>query len=376
MLNATIDKVTSLSPIETKWRNLERQCDPTFFISWTWIGPWAKLVANETDLYLFTLEENKNPVAMCFFTICESKRLKGIVSSKQIQINEYLANGCNMVIQYNSVLAHQNDLQIAWKYLFDTLNQWNKTWDEIEISSLKKHDLEVVKKINSQFRFKIDKEHSIWIVPLDSECENIDILLSRLKAKSRRQLRQSIKAFENEYGEISYVIAQNLDQAILFFEKMEALHKIRWEQAGKPGSYANEKWVNFHKNVIKEGFPGGEILLIEIRAGNTVIGYLYGHPHKGTAYMQQTGFATMQENRLKPGYVSHFYTMLCNARNNIISYDFLPDDIHSYKKFFTNASGNVSWIRFQRPRIKFYIEDVIRYLSSRLNSILYKQGHD
>ena len=366
---ATILNITDIDQIEPIWRSFEEICQPSFFLTWTWIGPWARLVSQHTDVYLFSLTRNKTQVALCFFTVSNVKRLKGVITSRQVQINEYLENDCNMVTQYNSLLAVKSDLGTAWQYLFDSLKSWSKSWDEIAISSLSEDEVTVIRGIDSFFTQRIDKIHPTWKVPLDDHYKNEDALLGNFKSKSRRQLRQSLKAYRKEVGDVSLKAAKNIEQALEYFEKMESLHTARWVEAGKKGSFANHNWVKFHKEVISVGFPRGEALLAEISCGNLILGYLYGHPYNGTAYMQQTGFIAAQENRFRPGYVSHLMVMLYSADNRLNSYDFLPDDKNSYKKFFTTASEPVYWVRLQRPRIKFYIENFIRYVSNWFRSV-------
>ena len=93
----TILNITDIDQVESMWRSFEELCQPSFFLTWTWIGPWARLVSQHTDLYLFSLTKNKTQVALCFFTISNVNRLKERVTSRQVQINEYLENSCNMV---------------------------------------------------------------------------------------------------------------------------------------------------------------------------------------------------------------------------------------------------------------------------------------
>lgn len=376
MLSTSLIKVTDISQLETKWRSLELHCTPSFFLTWTWIGPWAKMVSKNTELYFFCLNEDGTPIAMCFITLCQVKRLKGLITARQIQLNEHLDNGCNMVIQYNGLLAESGNLNKAWKHLLDALLDWNKNWDEIAISSLTAQDVSLLTAAATRFHIKIDKAHPRWIVPLDAKCASEDNMLSRFKGKSRRQLKQSLNAYTKDFGEITLIAAEDLTQALEFFKRMESLHTSRWVQAGKAGSFANPKWVEFHKDVITEGFSRGEIQIVEIHAGETILGYIYGHPYMGTAYMQQTGFTTTQDNRLRPGYVSHLHTMLYNAEKGIQIYDFLPDEPDSYKKFFTSASEPVSWLRLQIPSIKFYAEDFIRYAASRINSLSIRRSNN
>ena len=364
-IDVTISKVTALEPIESIWRPLEERCQPSFFLSWTWIGPWARNIVKQTDLYLYHTKKRDKTVALCFFTVCEVRRLNGLLSSKQVQINEYLSNKNNMVIQYNGLLAEENNQAFAWDSLVEGLLKSNIRWDELAVSSVKYKTMCHAKKAANKLTHKVDKEHFTWRVELSHECGNVESLLTKFKNKSRQQLRQSIKAFKAEYGDISFHVATSVDEALDYFKKMEAFHTSRWNEVGKSGSFANEKWVSFHRGIITTGFPRDQVLLMEVRSGDLVLGYLYGHLYNDTAYMQQTGFLVTQDNRLRPGYMSHLQAMIFSAKNSIKYYDFLPDDENSYKKFFTEPGDAVYWVRFQRHRIKFFVEELARKMLAR-----------
>lgn len=368
-INASIVKVGNAAHIERPWRSLEDRCRPSFFLTWAWIGPWVQLAAKETDLYLFTVNKNDATIALCFLTLCNVKRLKGVITVKQVQLNEYLAKGFNMVIQYNGILAEPDNQHMVWKLLFKTLNNWNISWDEVALSSLKKSGLDDAIYATPDYYYRIDKEHSIWRVLLDNDCNNIDTLLKIFKSKSRQQLRQSLNTFEAEYGEITYTVPDSLEQALSYFKHMGLFHTRRWVQAGKAGSFANKNWVEFHENVITKGFPRGEIFLMEIRSASLILGYLYGHIYSDTVYMQQTGFIVTHDNKLRPGYISHLQAMIFSAKKGMKYYDILPDEKGSYKKFFTAAGDSVYWLRIQRPRIKFFIEESVMQFFSYLRSV-------
>ena len=206
----------------------------------------------------------------------------------------------------------------------------------------------------------------------DAQAEGIQVSSSKMRNGSQLTVYGNVECEKAEIDgglevdkNFTCTVAKNIDQSIDFFDKMEALHTARWKKDGKQGSFANDNWVKFHKDVIREGFPRGEALLVEVTSGSEVLGYLYGHPYNGTAYMQQTGFSDAKASKFRPGYVSHLMTMLYCADKGMISYDFLPDDEKSYKKFFTNPSEPVYWVRLQKPRFKFFIEKLIRSIFNR-----------
>lgn len=364
LMHASIEQVHDLDKIKSAWLALEKRTTSSFFLRWTWIGPWAELVLRETELYLFRCESEGEVIALCFLTLSGQKRLKNIIPTRQVHLNEYLPEEYDMVMQYNDILTDDAvpDKSEVWRMLFNNLAEWPVSWDEINIRSVTEECHGQILNAASRFKIMPDKEDMTWRVPLNPDYTDFEHLLPVFKRKSRQQLKQSIKAYKQEIGDISWHVAENLDEALSYFSAMEELHTRRWEKVNVEGAFSNKKWVDFNTNVIKEGFAKGEILLIKISCESTVMGYLYGFLYEGIAYMYQTGFVNTAENKLRPGYVSHLCAMIYCAENNISAYDFLPDPPGSYKRFFAESGEPVYHFRLQRFRVKFALENFIRWL--------------
>lgn len=367
LLTGTIQRITETGDIEAQWRNLEKTCNPSFFTSWSWIGPWANLIKNTTELFLFSARKKDTIIAMCFLTISKTKRLKGLIHVKQVTLNDYLNNNCNMIIQYNDMLAKNEHTESAWRCLYKSLMAWDKKWDELAVSSITEEQLKLISDACPELHADIDRAHKEWTVTLSPEFSDISTLIAQFKAKSRRQLRQSIKNFEKEIGPITITTATSTSDALDYFGAMEKLHTKRWEKVGVAGSFANKNWVNFHKEIIRNEFKNGKIIIFSIKSGEQDIGYLYGHVHNNVAYMQQTGFASLELNILKPGYISHVYAMSVCADRGIKEYNLLPDEESSYKKFFAAPGQTILWINFQKNSAKLHLEKYIRRIQKHVN---------
>jgi hypothetical protein len=356
----TIVRISDPGTVESLWRKLELCSNPSFFTSWSWIGPWTDLIVNNSELFLFSAEANNTVIAICFLTISNITRLKGLMRIKQVTVNEFLNHDCNMIIQYNGMLVERKSARSAWRCLYECLKSWNKNWDELTISSITQEQLDVISDAVPEFLVNIDKTHREWAIDLSPEFGGINTLIKQFKAKSRHQLRQSIKNFEKEVGPITLTAAASTEDALKYFDAMGKLHTKRWEKVGIAGSFANENWVNFHKEIIRNEFRNGSVTLLSIKSGTENIGYLYGHIHNNVAYMQQTGFAHMGKNILKPGYISHLYAMSYYAAKGIKQYNLLPDEATSYKKFFTTPGNPILWVNFQKNNMKLRLEKNIR----------------
>lgn len=368
----TITPISSqpLSTIKEQWSRLELSADADFSLSWSWMESWLKLVDGATNIYLFTCTINDDPVAMCFLTLSKAKRLKGRLTVTQLQLNEFLQDGLNMVVAYNGLLGPRQHMEPAWACFVSTAESWSSAWDEIAVSSLRRSQCQRLAKIQAGTTIKLEKMFRCWCLDLNPGASSLDDLIDGFKRKSRQQLRQTRKAY-SALGELSIQAAETVHEALSFFQKMGELHTLRWQRVGNAGSFSNPSWVSFHTDLIRRCFDRGYVQLLRVSCSGQAIGYLYGHVYGGTVYMHQTGFVESEDNRVRPGYISHCLAMLHNIEQGNYRYDFLPDEQESYKKFFMEEGAPVFWVLVQRPRLKFLVERAMRQLrrGSKMESV-------
>jgi len=362
-LAGSITPVLSVEAVEPVWRALEARSRSHFFLSWTWIGSWLRLVRDTTPVWLFECRHGDRTVALALLTRFRGRRLKRSLPSTQVLLNEFLADGYNMVMAYNGLLAEPGMEQRAWDCFLDAARKWDEAWDEISLGSLPDGELPATPDDRSGLRVRPDKTFVRWAVPLRPECARPDALLRRMKRKSRQQLRQSLRAY-GRLGDLSLRVASNTEEAHAYFDRLEELHTARWEAIGQHGSFQNPRWARFHRDLIDHGFDTGQVQLLEVRCADFPIGLLYGHQYGDTVYMHQTGFYLTDDNALRTGYVCHFEAMRHFAAKGLRNYDLLPDQADSYKRFFADPGEPIHWVQLQRPRLRFGAERLIRRLWS------------
>lgn len=370
---ATISAIQSPDSVEVKWNALEERSNPPLFLTWTWIGPWLRLMLKHTQVYLFEYRVEDQVVALVFITRCPITRLKGRLRIMQVHLNECICDCNNMVIPYNGLLVREDSRGPAWHALIRALQDWDGDWDEIAFSSLSDADAASAVAASQGLSPHFEKTYSTWALEIGTDQPSLDDSVGRLKKKSRQQIRQSLKGFA-QLGTLSLQGARDTEQALDYFEQLGRLHTARWEAVGKAGSFANPRWVEFHRDLIATSFSSGRVQLLMFTCDEDVIGYLYGHSDGDTVFMHQTGFAMVDDNRLRPGYVSHVEAMHYNAADGVACYDFLPDEAESYKRFFATVGAPIHWLQLRRPRRKFKIEALLRGLRNKASDRLGARG--
>src|SRR5690606_22891750 len=76
-LRFTLVRIDSNMCIAEEWRTLEQAADCSFFISWSWIGPWLDMALRaDTELYLYRCLEADQTVALAILSRTKVTRKK------------------------------------------------------------------------------------------------------------------------------------------------------------------------------------------------------------------------------------------------------------------------------------------------------------
>jgi CelD/BcsL family acetyltransferase involved in cellulose biosynthesis len=185
-----------------------------------------------------------------------------------------------------------------------------------------------------------------------------------LSPNQRAQLRQS-RSFAERMGPLALKPAGDSHQALDFFEKMVGLHTAYWHRKGKPGAFATPFARAFHHEIILSDTTPGRAELLELSAGDQVLGYLYNFQYGDRVYSYQSGFSYGGDNRHRPGLLAHVLAIEQARALGMRVYDFLAGEA-PYKARLGQCLGQVMWCRGQRNRPLLRSERAARALYRRL----------
>ncbi|MGZ9042781.1 MAG: GNAT family N-acetyltransferase, partial [Allosphingosinicella sp.] len=140
---------------------------------------------------------------------------------------------------------------------------------------------------------------------------------------------------------------------------LQRLHQAYWTARGKPGAFANPVFTVFHTRLIREALSRKEVEIARISSEKGVIGYLYQFRKNGRVYSYQSGFHYEDDNRLKPGLVSHRLAIEHSLSAGDAVYDFLAGD-DRYKRSLGTDAGQLFWLTLQKRRLAFFLERGLR----------------
>lgn len=165
-----------------------------------------------------------------------------------------------------------------------------------------------------------------------------DFLAGR-SANTRQQLRRSDRA----YGRVAVERASSIAQAHAHLDEMALLHQASWRARGQAGSFAAPFFDRFHRALIEEALPRGEIDLLRVVAEGHTIGVLYNFRFRGRALAYQSGFDYgAADGPRKPGLTCHHAAIGLSAAAGLHTYDFLAGDAR-YKRSLSDGSVRLHW---------------------------------
>ena len=248
--------------------------------------------------------------------------------------------------------------------MLDTLNT-DTQWDELRLSGLTSIHARQALHQATQFGLSTRLEHHHPSFSVDLQAvrdQHGGDYLRTLSPNTRQQLRRSRRLAESTLGPLTLETADSVQQALDWFDQTAPLHRMRWEATHeKPVGHGfdNQAFLQFHRSLIRHAFPEGAIQFLRLRAGDTVLGYLYNFVKGAAVHFYLSGINHQLEPNLRPGMVAHWMAIEANLSSGKRTYDFLAGDAR-YKRSLSTDKDSLVWLVLQRPRLKLWIEARVR----------------
>ncbi|NJO39066.1 MAG: GNAT family N-acetyltransferase [Rhizobiales bacterium] len=140
------------------------------------------------------------------------------------------------------------------------------------------------------------------------------------------------------------------------------------DRARRPGAFAYPFYVAFHRRLIRAAQPSGALELVRVSAAGEPIGYLYNFLDRGRVSYYLSGFRFEQDNRLKPGLVSHALCIQRHLERGMDVYDFMAGG-QRYKLELGQPGPEIVSLAVQRPNWMLAAERPLRRLKQALCEI-------
>ncbi len=337
--------------VERIWQSLEATARSSYFLSWGWIQSWlAALPAHERPA-LAVIEDAGIPQA-AFFLAQRKVRRNLVIPSNALYFN---ATGSprldELGIEHNGMLAAPG----ARRSLAGVLDLLPGDWDELYVPALDRYAFDDLgapsSPLATRYRVRFEREVTVPFVDLDAVRGVDGGYAALLPASTRTQLSRS----KSLIGRIDVEVAHDEQVAQDIYDELLRLRARRWAAGGA----SEPRLERFHRGLIRERLPHGEIQLMRISSGGTTLGCLYNFVYRGRVIFYQCGLARFEDAHVKPGYLCHAAAIDYNALAGHSFYDLLGGQA-KYKANLATGSHRRVWLRVQRPTAKLSLEDGVR----------------
>jgi CelD/BcsL family acetyltransferase involved in cellulose biosynthesis len=341
LVEATAPRVASV------WRALEDLARPSYFLTWGWIENWLSCLPADALPRLAVVNGPSGPIAAFF--VGRRRLVRHGVPTRACFVNTTGEPQLDeLCIEHNSALCAPG----ARLSLASLVSLLPRDWDELILPAMDASAFDLA--APAEVRVRVDREVAAPFVDL-SRVRAAGDYISLLGSSTRAQLRRARRVC----GATTIELAHDLVSAFHIYDELVELHQRHWRARGEPGAFANAWFDRFHRRLIAERLPRGEIQLLRVRAGDETVGCLYNLIAGGRVLFYQSGLAEPVHRHAKPGFVCHAAAVEENARAGHAVYDLLGGNTR-YKRQLATDVARLIWVRVQRPLARFTIEDTAR----------------
>lgn len=355
-IDVTLVSLPSLSELEREWRDLEGRAKASFFTSWSWIGVWLKHLPSHIVPRLLKATEGGRTVGLGLVVrssrqrfgmpFCEAWHLHSTGDTQQDVV----------MIEHNDLLVDEDS---AHKVRPQMLACWQRQAGRVSELHLPGLPGSGWFPQVTQHLQREDQQRTSYGVDLQAVRDNKLDYIALLSSHARRFIRKSLKEYA-KLGEVQVEVAQTVEQGLAFLDKLSALHQSRWVALGEPGAFNGDFFQRFHRDLVAENLPRGEIQLLRVHAGGRDLGYLYSFVRGKHLYVYQSGFDyTVLEKHGRPGLVTHALAVEHNARLGFDLYDLMVGESR-YKTTMATVQETMTWTVLRKHALRFELENRVR----------------
>ncbi|MGH7044303.1 MAG: GNAT family N-acetyltransferase [Acetobacteraceae bacterium] len=350
------------------WRDLEARANPTFFLSWDWIGAW---LAELDPLPPMVIGEAGGALVL-LGALTPRRRVEGGI----VQVEGLFLHTTGdpdrdrIAIEYNGFLvdrtwaATASAAAVAW--LLGPARVAGRRRDELHIVAACAEDQ--ARLVPPAMLLQIPARKPSWRVDLAAVRAAGGDYLATLGANTRQQIRRAMRLYE-QAGPLTATRAEDAPTGRAFLDALAVLHQRQWQARGEPGGFAFPFFERFQRRLVETCVPRGTVEMLRVSCGEQPIGYLLNLVYRGHVLAFVSGFRFEDDPRLKPGLVCHALAIARHAREGAMVYDFLAGAAR-YKSNLGRPGPEFVYLLIQRPTVMTRAERHLRRAWTGLRPVL------
>ena len=324
----------NFSLLQEKWNTLLAESPiNNFFLRWEWLWAWWEAYK----------EKNYN---LCILLVFRGNELIGIAPFyinysllvKILPIRRLMFLGTkegSIISEYMDIIYRDGDEEVVIREVIEFITKTEVCDDicfhKIETSS---RTISILQQLAKDMKFLysvVDKAETPYI----SLPNNYERFLDTLSSSMRNIIRKNQRRL-SKYTDVVFRKTSDISEFENDFIEFVRLHQCRWESLQFPGSFSQERFFTFQKQVMKDMIKTGHMELRFLSISGRNIAAVYNINYKNKICFYQGGLDTSFDRRLSPGILLHGYCIKEAIKDNLKEYDFLlMGNMDSYKKKWT-----------------------------------------
>ena len=335
----------------------------SFCLSADWVGTWLDSFGADVGAEVVFFEAGGAPVGAAILGSRMVRR--AFVPLRRLYFHtagERLGDGVG--VEYVAPLCHPGHAEAMLTSLAALLR--SRSWDELLLPGVSEATLASMTRalpglaVETEWR----PTYQVDLARLRSRGAAYEAVLSR---NTRDQLHRSLRLYRAR-GEVTLRLATSVPEALALFDELGALHRARWVPRGATGGFSSPRWRAFHERLIARAWPSGTVQLARVSAGDQAIGLLHNFVQDGVVAFYQSGLRFEDDNRLKPGLVTHALMIQHCLERGLAVYDFLASEPAGsrYKASLSTTTGRLAWTFLRRSNLRTATVAVLRRVKRAL----------
>lgn len=354
-----VDDLEMLWPRAKEWNALVRgNRTDTVFQTFEWQASWCRAFAGNVRLLVLLVEDDDELVGIAPLMISNQKLLR-----RPRRVVEFIgadsADYCDFILGRLDVLP----------LLLDWLIQHAELWDVIDLSNIVGTSplVELIPQHFQQRGFPAEVEHV-------HECPTrrfVDPEEDR-KLLQKKSLRRYTNWFLRA-GTLEFRYIESVEEATAHLQNFFDQHIRRWEPAGFPSRFRDERHCAFFRNLAELMLPKGEAKFSVLLFNGKPLAYEFGFEYSDRYYAVKPTFEPEYANQ-SPGAVHQRFCMEDVMGRGVGEYDFTVGE-EAYKYRYANHVRHVYRARvyphavaYQRDRLMLWVRGHVWNLRNRLRA--------
>lgn len=340
-----------------RWRQIERRLHSgAVTCSAAWTECWIQHYGDIVPYRILAAEAAGETRGICLLTSGVGHKAGPFpLRTRHLGTSGERTDG-SVCVEYNRLLVEEEYREALIAGVVEAFHT-HPPWDEIRLDGFAEADLQPWLRHFPGARLHVRDSKFFNFRGARTSGEDI---LQRLGKNTRSNIRRLIK----KYGELTGEWAESIEQGTEIFEELVHLHQQRWNAVGEPGAFANQRFLNFQRELVVRLMMENRTVLFRLRQGEQTIGCLLLLIDENRLLDYLSGFISF-EDRPSPGLITHYVCMEAALSRGFDAYDFLVGD-KRHKENLSTDVNRLCWLTWARPSFKNRTIRLLRHVRDTL----------